>query len=173
VRRLTLAAFVAILVLIPAACKRKPKPHLVEVPVFVHVASVVNMNDADAAEQLLSGFYAVEDNAWRWVARSFSVALRPPAGAAQSGARLTLKFNLQPGVLKQGPVTVRASVDGQDLPPETYTAAGTQSYVRDIPASKLGKDVVVNFACDKAMSPGNGDVRELALIVSSVGLEGK
>jgi hypothetical protein len=170
VRRLALAGLAAILVVVPA-CKRKPKPRLVSLPAFVPVASVVKMNDSDAAAQLLSGFYAIEDNSWRWVARSFSVALRPPPASARNGARLSLKFNVPAGLVKQGPVTLAASVDGQPLTTEAYADAGNHIYARDLPANALSKDVVVTFTCDKALPPVNGDVRELALIAVSVGLE--
>jgi hypothetical protein len=172
VRRLALAGLAAMVMVAPA-CKRQPRPHVAELPASATVASVVKMNDPDAAAQLLSGFYAVEDNSWRWVARSFSVVLRPPAGAAQNGARLSLKFNVPAGLVKHGPVTVGASAGGQALAPENYGDAGNHTYVRELPAGAVGKDVVVNFICDKTLPPANGDVRELALIVVSVGLEGK
>jgi hypothetical protein len=162
-----------LLALLFTACKRKPKPHLASIPTFVTAASVVKMNDPDAAEQLLGGFYQIEDDGWRWVAPKFSVALRPSAEAARGGARLRFTFNLPAALLKQGQVTISASVGPQALAPATYTAAGNQTYLRDIPASTLGGDVVVNFSCDRTMPPISGDVRELALIGVSVGLESK
>ena len=168
-----LVALIALLALAPAACKREAKPQVTSLRAGTAAASVVKMNDPDAAAQLLSGFYAVEENSWRWVGRKFSVALHPPRGAAQQGAFLRLKFNLPNGLVKQGPVTVSASVGSQALMPETYTEGGNYSYVRDIPASALGGDVVVNFTCDKALPPANGDIRELSLIAVSVGLEEK
>jgi hypothetical protein len=155
----------ALLALSPAACKRQPKPRVASIPAFVSLASVVNMNDPHAAEQLLSGFYQVEDHNWRWVAPKFAVALRP------KGTRLTLKFNLPDALLKQGPVTLSAALGQHPLPPETYTVAGNQTFVRDISASEASNDVIVNFTCDKTMPPAAGDVRTLALIVVSVGLD--
>jgi hypothetical protein len=131
------------------------------------------MNDPDAAEQLLSGFYQPEGAGWRWVAPKYSVALRPPPEAARNGARLSFKFNLPAALLKQGPVTLNASAGQQAWPPETYTTDGNKTYDRDLPASALSSDLIVNFTCDKVLPPVSGDVRQLALIAVSVGLDPK
>ena len=50
--------------------------------------SVLNMGDPKVEPQLVTGFYGVEAGAWRWTAKQFTVALRPPFGAAQKGAKL-------------------------------------------------------------------------------------
>jgi hypothetical protein len=128
----------------------------------VNVSSIVNMNDPDTADQLLGGFYQVEDNRWRWAAPKFSVALRP------KGNHLVLKFNIPEALLQQGPATLSASAADQPLPPQTYTSPGNQTYERDIPITT--GNVVVNFECNRKLAPTNGDTRELALIVVSVSL---
>ncbi len=46
------------------------------------LASVIHMADPRIAPQLLTGFYTVESNAWRWTMGKFAVALRPPRNAA-------------------------------------------------------------------------------------------
>ena len=63
-----------------------------EAPSAPKLLSAVNMGDPKAEKQLLNGFYAIEANAWRWTAKDFSVALRPPPAAAAQGA--TLDFAL-------------------------------------------------------------------------------
>ena len=69
------------------------------------------------------------------------------------------------------PTTISATVNGVALPPETYRAAGDGTYARDLPASALSTDpVTIEFSVDKAIPPGDQDLRELALVVTSVGL---
>src|SRR5689334_12755613 len=76
--------------------------------------STVRMNDPRTSAQLVSGFWGVEDNSWRWTARRFSVALRTPPAATQLGGALTLAFTI-PDVMiqKAGKLTISASINGQ------------------------------------------------------------
>jgi hypothetical protein len=138
------------------------------------VASVVRMNDTKASAQLVSGFYAVENGSWRWTSGRFSALLRTPPGAAQNGAVLTLAFTVPDIVAKKlGSVTLRASINGMALKPETYTAAGAYEFSADVPAALLtGDSVKVDFALDRSLPP-DVDKRELGIIASSVGLTGK
>src|SRR5206468_1322670 len=46
------------------------------------------MADPTSTNQLLSGLYPIENNAWRWSARTFTVVLKTPESASLSGARL-------------------------------------------------------------------------------------
>jgi hypothetical protein len=77
-------------------------------------------------------------------------------------------------IAKVGTVTLSASVNGQPLPPETYSAAGAYTYERDVPASLLtGGSVKVDFALDKVMPPAGQELRELGIVALSAGLEPK
>jgi hypothetical protein len=133
------------------------------------------MGDPEAASQLVSGFYGVEQNSWRWTKRDFSVTLGAPAGAALKGAELRVSLTAPQQLIdKLTDITLTASVNGRQLPPETYRAAGTYDYVRDVPASLLAASPVkVDFHLDKVMPPAGGDLRELGIVVLSVGLEPK
>jgi len=150
----------------PAAVPAPPPP--------VELVSVLNMNDPQAPTQLTKGFWGLENNAWRWTASKFAVTLRPPAGAAQNGARLEMKLTLPAGFLDTiGPMTLSASVGGVALDPEKYTKTGDYIFKRDVPASALSSDkVAIEFDTDKSRTPP-GDRRELALIVAKVGLVAK
>ena len=134
----------------------------------------MKVDDPATTAQLVRGFYALEGNSWRWTMRKFTVALKPPAGSAQNGARLSLKFTLPEAGFKQmGPTTVAATINGLSLPPETYSRPGDYVYTRDVPGSALSIDLVtVDFTSDKSFAPP-GDARELSLIVVSAGLEPK
>jgi len=139
------------------------------------LASTIDMGDPQAAEQLTSGFYGIEQNSWRWTRREFSVALGAPAGAALNGAVLRARLTAPQQLIdKLAGVTLSARIGGQPLPPETYSAAGTYAYTRDVPASLLtASPVKGDFQLDKVMPPAGGDLRELGIVVLSVGLESK
>jgi hypothetical protein len=168
-RRLTAAALLCGLALAPAACKRSAKHALLAA---TELRSVVPMDDPSVDGQLVTGFHSAEGNSWRWTQGRFSVILRPPPGAALEGAKLELNLNIPDVVIQQlGAVTLSATAAGIRLTPEKYAAAGNYVYSRDIPASGLaGDSVSVEFATDKAIPAGKIDQRELALIVTSVGL---
>jgi hypothetical protein len=138
------------------------------------LASTVAMNDAKAAPQLVSGFYSIEDNAWRWTAGKFSVRLRTPPGAGQSGATLSFSFSIPDTTLRKlKSITLAASVNGMALKSASFSAPGPQVFTADIPPSALAADnVTLDFALDKTMQP-DGDQRQLGVIASSVSLSGK
>jgi hypothetical protein len=168
-RRLTVA--ILLLALVFTGCRsRKKRVRVVEDD--GQLVSVINMADPRGAVQLIRGFYAVENDAWRWVAKSFTVTLRPPRDAAQKGARLELQFDYPEVVFNRiGKITIDAKVNGLDLGPEAYSQAGKAVYARDIPAAALSGDAVaIDFSCDKSLVPSDQDARELSLIVTTVGL---
>jgi len=137
--------------------------------------SFIHTGDSGAASQLLKGFYDIEAGSWRWTARNFSVLLAPPKGAAEKGARLVLRLTVpEPVAKKLGSVTLRASIEGVDLPPETFSKEGQFDYVRDVPPQALAKNAVtVDFALDKSLPPSGADQRELGIVATAVGFEAK
>src|ERR1035441_843948 len=80
------------LALAPVACKKK-KVRVAgadeEAPLM---QSVLRMSDAKIEPQLVKGFHGIEAGAWRWTEKQFTVALRPPFGASQKGAKLSVKL---------------------------------------------------------------------------------
>ena len=135
--------------------------------------SELQMGDARAAVQLAKGFYDPEGNAWRWTQKHFSVVLAPPPGAAQRGASLAFHFTLPEAEFsKLGPITLSASIAGQDLPPQTYSAAGDYVFKRNVPATLLSAQAVnVDFQTDKSLPPTGTDQRELGLVATSIALQ--
>jgi len=168
-------ACVLAIVLLSPACKEHKvasRPPEEEPP---RLASVLKMGDPKIEPQLITGFYGVENGAWRWAGKQFSVNLLPPPGAAQNGGKLVAKLTVPAVVIeKNKSVSVSATAGNVALAPETYTKPGDYVYTREVPASALIGDVVrVDFALDKAMPPAPPDIRELGIIVLSIGLEGK
>lgn len=139
------------------------------------LASIVHVADSHTSAQLLKGFYDVEQNSWRWTMKKFAVALRPPLGASQQGATLTVKLAIpEPVIRVLGRVTLSATVGGVSIPPETYTQPGEYTFSHEVPARALSGDAVtVQFSLDKAVPPGEVDRRELGIVVTTVGLEPK
>jgi len=164
------------LIVLFAGCPRN-EPQLatpVEEEGEVVLLSTVNVADPRAEGQLLSGFHGVEQRAWRWTEKRFSVALQPPAAEGGQPVHLDLKFTAPDVVIDQvGPITISATVNGRELSPETYPEAGQHFlFTREIPADSLtGGTVRVDFDIDKAMAPSELDTRELAVIVSSIALK--
>ncbi len=166
----------AALAFVPAGCKQAKKVQVQQtVEESPRLASVIRMNDTKLESQLVSGFYSVEGNSWRWSARQFTVVLRPPFGAAQRGGSLVLNLTVPQVVIdKLKTISLTASIDGSPLSPETYTQAGPFIYKRDVPPNLLTPDSVkVDFQLDKAIPPGDQDKRELGVVVNSVSLEAK
>jgi hypothetical protein len=139
------------------------------------LVSTVRMNDPKAGAQLLTGFYAVENNAWRWTARQFSVLLRTPPAAAQRGATVALAFTLPDVAIKKlKNITIAASIDGTPLISTEYTSAGSYVFNADVPASMLpAGSVKVVFTLDKSLPPDGADKRELGIVAGSVSLTSK
>jgi len=169
------AILVLSLAIAPAGCKRHRRVMVRTVEEGPALVSVVATADPHVAAQLVSGFYGVEQNSWRWTAGRFSVLLRPPRTAAANGAVLQLKFAIPDVALaKMKAVSVSAYVNGTALAPESYTQAGQFIYSRDVPGNLLAGDVArVDFSLDKTIPPSAGDRRELGVVVSLVGFQPK
>ena len=140
-----------------------------------HLSSLVHVADPHDASQLLTGWYQVEQNAWRWTARNFEAVLRPPPGSATLGATLRFSLTVPEVVIKRlKSTTLSASVGSLRLSPETYLQPCDAVYARDIPPGILSGDSVrVDFSLDKAVLPDHADGRELGVIAHSLSLETK
>jgi hypothetical protein len=117
--------------------------------------SYLKMNDPAAAPQLLSGFYEVENNAWRWMAEQGSALVL-------GGARFEMTFYI-PDAAPARRVTV--AVNGRTVAAETYPGPGR--YTLSAPAPISGPAHVV-ISVDKSFQPGP-DKRRLGIIVEGLG----
>jgi len=139
------------------------------------LASTIYAGDPNVAAHFAKGFYDVEENAWRWTGKEFSVDLSPPLHSDQKGAQLVMKLAVPDAVIqKLTSVELSASIQGYKLEPQIYTKPGQYTYTRDVPADKLQSDVVrIDFAVDHTLPPTDTDIRTLGIIVSEVGLVAK
>jgi hypothetical protein len=174
-KRALTAALLAAVVCAATGCNEKNKTGPEAAGQGPHIATTVHLGDPKSARQLASGFYDIEGGGWRWTGKQFAVQLGVPLGAAQKGAVLELDLTVPPVVIEKGKsVTLAAAVDGTALPPETYSAPGQFTYRREVPAAQLGHDAVkVTFTLDKTIQASGGDVRELGIIATTVGLKGR
>ncbi len=165
----------------PIACKRKKKRSIEQVTQNAQaeaggpLSSMVQVADPRTQRQLTKGFYAVEQNAWRWTEGSFSASLRPPLGSSRKGAMLVLKFSIPDLVLeKLKKIRLSASVNGFALSAEEYSKPGEYTYSREVPAAALAAEAAsVDFTLDKFLPPTPPDVRELGVVVDAIGFEAR
>ena len=172
-KRVLGVALLAAVLWAPAGCHKK-KGAEAAVEEGSRTATMVTLGDPKSAPQLVSGFYDIEGGAWRWAGKQFTVELGVPFGAGQKGAALELNFTVPDVVIaKSKTVTLAASVDGNALPPETYSQPGQYTYSRNIPPALLhAATAKVTFTLDKTIQPGGGDQRDLGIVAASIGLKG-
>ena len=177
-RRLILMGLAGVILLAPVtSCKRKrAAPTEASQQASSEPATMLASSDPRAALQLIKGFHEVENGGWRWSAKEFSAALKPPASAAQKGATLLLKFSvIEASLAKLGPITLSAKVGTTQCPAQTYSKANEYEYKCDVPAAAFAGPglVTADFALDKAIPASDTDQRELGLVVAMVGFEAK
>jgi hypothetical protein len=175
VRRLVLVA-VALTGVITTACNRRGPVRLQETDESaVEISSTVHISDPRTAVQLLKGFHAVEQNAWRWTMGTFSVTLKPPAGAKEKGATLSMKFSLPDAIISHvKTTTLTATAAGKQIGAQTYNASGEYVFTAEIPAAMFTSDALtVDFALSQFLAAGTADSRELGLVASTIALEPK
>ena len=83
--RLCCSLMLMALVLAPMGCKSKKVRVGATDEETPKMQSVLNMGDPKVEPQLVTGFHGIEASAWRWTAKQFTVALRPPFGSARRG----------------------------------------------------------------------------------------
>ena len=172
-----IAAGLALLALLGTApaCKPKKNTPAQTAQQAKRIPISVTMGDPRSAQQLVSGFFDIEDGAWRWTQRQFVIELGTPLGASGRGGTLELRFTIPPVVIeKNQSVKLSAAVDGNVLPAETYAKPGDYVYKQDVAGSLLaGDSVKISFETDKPFQPGGADQRELGVIALSASLTRK
>jgi 4-amino-4-deoxy-L-arabinose transferase-like glycosyltransferase len=126
------------------------KPTLTDVP----------MNAPEAAQQIVSGVYQLENGQWRWMSRTATILLKPPLQPAP----LTVNFTI-PAVSPARQVTL--ALDDRTVAAQTYSAPGTYS-LSSAPLKPDGDTTKLTITTDKSFSVP-GDSRELAVILSEAG----
>ena len=133
------------------------------------------MADLKITKQLISGFYELSEDGWRWTAPTFSVALNPPNSGANQvlrPAKLTVELYFPQLEIDQlGPITLTAISDGQVFGTTTYTRGGSYLFAASVPAKALCTNVLpVTFQLNKFIPASKADPRDLGTVVTSIHL---
>jgi SAM-dependent methyltransferase len=107
--------------------------------------------------QLVDGWHTLENGAWRWTKRRFSLTVAPGA------QRLNLQVTVPPNL--ELPLTLTAHAGGTLLANHTLTHPGEFDCVQTLPP---GVEVLVEFDVDRALPPDATDARERAIIVRAI-----
>lgn len=127
----------------------------------------LDASDPAQAPLLLSGFYGIEGKS-RWTARSFSVLLKAEKARP---ATLDLEFYIPEIQIRNlGPITIRASIGGRELAPQTYSSAGSHQYAAAVSPETLRVPfVIADFRLDKSSEGRYADARDLGVVVTQIG----
>jgi hypothetical protein len=131
--------------------------------------SYLNMGDIRSRPQLTNGWYAIEDGAWRWMAKEAEAVLRRPAGTPVA---FEMQLYFTPDYMQRagGPVTVSVMIDDKLLTQETYVQPGGYRLAKAVPNDLLISPVArVSIRLDRVMPPRGPEQRELGLVVERLG----
>lgn len=131
--------------------------------------SFIHTGDVRARTQLLSGWYAIEEGAWRWMAKEAEAVLLTPH---ESPVSFELRLVFPEGYMKRagGPVTVSVLLERILFVQETYNQPGAYTLHKPVPAGTLPQPSTrVTIRLDRSMPPGGADKRELGAVVQSLG----
>jgi hypothetical protein len=130
-------------------------------------ASYIDANIATPIWQLGEGWSSPEGG-FRWIEPQATARLNRPEGASGFELRVLANTTLLQGV---GPVTVRVSLAGADLPPQRVAEPGWHVLSWDLPAAPAGETGVTIRTEPPFRTPG--DPRALGIAVGSFGFKGK
>jgi tRNA (mo5U34)-methyltransferase len=102
--------------------------------------------------RLLGGWHRLENDAWRWTARTFEAVIEN----AESAARLELRFRS----MREGVLTVQAEINGEMLPAREFDGPGDHVYCAAVATAGKRNRIRVTLS-DAAEIEG----RELGVIV--------
>ncbi len=121
------------------------------------------MNAPEAAQQIVSGIYSLEDNRYRWMSGSAVVALRSPPAPLPLRAVFAI-----PEQARARRVTL--VLDGREVVSKTYSAPGSYTLESET-VRPAGAEAAVEIRIDRTFS-APGDARELGIVLTAVGFSG-
>jgi hypothetical protein len=122
--------------------------------------SYLPMNAPEAAGQIVSGVYDLEDKRFRWMSGHATLLLKRPAAAAP----LSLEFAI-PEASPARRVTL--TLDGREAVSRTYSAPGTYSLL-SAPLTAAGATATLEITTDRSFH-APGDSRELGIVITGAG----
>lgn len=125
--------------------------------------------DLRSKPQLLSGWYPIEDGAWRWMAKQAEVVLHTPA---EPGLSFEMQLFFPPGYMQSagGPVTVSVRVNDKPLTKLSYVTPGSYRLTAMVPAGLATFPTsTVNIRLNRVLPLSGSERRELGAIVTELG----
>ena len=118
------------------------------------------MNAPEAAAQIVSGLYALENGAWRWMSGAAVVLLKSPPQPTPVVVVFTIP---DPAPARR----IRLLLDGREIAAQTYSGPGNY-ILKSPPQTPAGPTATVTLTVDRTFSVP-GDHRELGVVVSAIG----
>jgi hypothetical protein len=120
------------------------------------------------------GFYGLEAGAWRWTAQEFEVVLQVPPDVRRKGGFVTLQGTILPEAVRNGPLTIAATLPQGPLAPQSFEKPGEVIYRADVRPENLPPSdrVLVRFTLNRTFRVP-GDQRDLGIIASVISLRSK
>jgi hypothetical protein len=112
-----------------------------------------------AESQLVSGWHGLENGAWRWTERKFSLVVSP------GGQRVSLKVRAPEDLAF--PLVLTARCNGVEIGRHEMARAGDYECAQVAPG---GAEALVEFEVDRAAGPSAEDGRERGVVVRGVEL---
>jgi hypothetical protein len=135
--------------------------------------SYLQLGDIRSRAQLVSGWYAIEDGAWRWMAPEAEATLRPlPDQAVQ----FELQLFFPPDFMRRAgsPVTVSVILNGKPFTSAMYFEPGGHTLAKRVPPELLGElftwpTTHVSIRVNPYIPPNATDQRALGAVVQGLG----
>jgi hypothetical protein len=131
--------------------------------------SYLHLGDIRSRAQLVSGWYTIEDGAWRWMAPEAEATLRPLTGQA---VQFELQLFFPPDFMRRAgsPVTVSVMLNGKPFTSAMYFEPGGHTVAKRIPPELLGESPThVSIRVNPYIPPSATDLRALGAVVQGLG----
>jgi hypothetical protein len=113
----------------------------------------------EPGSQLVSGWHGLENGAWRWTERRFSMVVAP------GGQRVSLKIRAPEDLAF--PLVLTARCGGAEIGRHEIVKAGDYECAQVAPQ---GAEALVDFEVDRTAGPSAEDGRERGIVVRGVEL---
>ena len=130
--------------------------------------SYLHLGDIRSRAQLVSGWYTIEDGAWRWMAPEAEATLRPlPDQAVQ----FELQLFFPPDFMRRAgsPVTVSVMLNGKPFTSAIYFEPGGHTLAKRVPPELLTYSTRVSIRVNPYIPPSATDQRALGAVVQGLG----
>jgi hypothetical protein len=133
----------------------------------------LNLGDIRSRAQLVSGWYAIEDGAWRWMAPEAEATLRP---LPDQEVQFELQLFFPPDFMGRAgsPVTVSVMLNGKPFTKAIYYEPGGHTVAKRVPRELLGELLTwpttsVSIRVNPYVPPTATDQRALGAVVQGLG----